>query len=111
MRIASRLRLYLDTICMPGEFSARPLFVRGIYFTSAMTEGAALDLDLADAFGVRTADLPAQMRVFGKDKSYFLKDFFLDKCFPEGGLVTMPLEKTFWAPKYGMLQDRFGVFP
>ena len=27
----------------------------------------------------------------------------------EGGLVTMALEKTFWAPKYGMLQDRFGV--
>ena len=27
----------------------------------------------------------------------------------EGGLVTMPLEKTFWSPKYGMLQDRFGV--
>lgn len=27
----------------------------------------------------------------------------------EGGLVTMPLEKTFWAPKSGMLQDRFGV--
>jgi PhnB protein len=27
----------------------------------------------------------------------------------EGGLVTMPLEKTFWAPRFGMLQDRFGV--
>jgi PhnB protein len=27
----------------------------------------------------------------------------------ESGLVTMPLEKTFWAPKFGMLQDRFGV--
>jgi PhnB protein len=27
----------------------------------------------------------------------------------EGGLVTMPLAKTFWASKYGMLQDRFGV--
>jgi PhnB protein len=27
----------------------------------------------------------------------------------EGGLATMPLEKTFWAPKFGMLQDRFGV--
>jgi PhnB protein len=27
----------------------------------------------------------------------------------EGGLVTMPLEKTFWAPKFGMVQDRFGV--
>src|ERR1700738_4137262 len=23
----------------------------------------------------------------------------------EGGLVTIPLEKTFWSPKYGMLQD------
>lgn len=27
----------------------------------------------------------------------------------EGGTVVMPLEKTFWAPKFGMLQDRFGV--
>ena len=27
----------------------------------------------------------------------------------KGGEVTMPLEQTFWAPKFGMLQDRFGV--
>lgn len=27
----------------------------------------------------------------------------------DGGLVSMPLEKTFWAPKFGMLQDRFGI--
>ena len=27
----------------------------------------------------------------------------------EGGLVTMKLEKVFWSPKFGMLQDRFGV--
>ena len=27
----------------------------------------------------------------------------------EGGLATMPLEKTFWSPKFGMLQDKFGV--
>ena len=27
----------------------------------------------------------------------------------DGGLVTMAMEKTFWAPKFGMLQDRFGV--
>ena len=26
-----------------------------------------------------------------------------------GGKITMPLEKTFWAPKFGMLEDRFGV--
>lgn len=27
----------------------------------------------------------------------------------EDGLIVTPLEKTFWAPKFGMLQDRFGV--
>ena len=27
----------------------------------------------------------------------------------DGGEVTMPLEKTFWAPKFGMVQDQFGV--
>jgi PhnB protein len=27
----------------------------------------------------------------------------------EGGTVTMPLEKTFWSPCFGMLEDRFGV--
>lgn len=35
-----------------------------------------------------------------------------DKVFAalsEGGKVTMPLEKTFWSPRFGMLDDRFGV--
>ena len=27
----------------------------------------------------------------------------------DGGLVTMPLETTFWAPKFGMLTDRYGI--
>lgn len=27
----------------------------------------------------------------------------------DGGKVEMPLTKTFWSPKFGMLQDRFGV--
>ena len=27
----------------------------------------------------------------------------------EGGKVTMPLTKTFWAPRFGMLTDRFGM--
>lgn len=27
----------------------------------------------------------------------------------EGGKVNMPLGKTFWSPRYGMLTDRFGV--
>lgn len=27
----------------------------------------------------------------------------------EGGKVTMPLGRTFWSPRFGMLEDRFGV--
>jgi PhnB protein len=27
----------------------------------------------------------------------------------ENGVIVAPLEQTFWAPKFGMLQDRFGV--
>jgi PhnB protein len=27
----------------------------------------------------------------------------------EGGTVKMPLTKTFWSPKFGMLEDRFGL--
>lgn len=27
----------------------------------------------------------------------------------EGGRVTMPMERTFWAERFGMLVDRFGV--
>jgi len=27
----------------------------------------------------------------------------------DGGQVKMPLTKTFWSPKFGMLQDRFGI--
>ncbi|SDK69017.1 PhnB protein [Salinimicrobium catena] len=27
----------------------------------------------------------------------------------EGGKVTMPLEKTFWSPYFGMLTDKFGI--
>lgn len=27
----------------------------------------------------------------------------------EGGQVRMPLSKTFWSPRFGMLADRFGV--
>jgi PhnB protein len=27
----------------------------------------------------------------------------------QGGKVTMPLNKTFWSPRFGMLEDKFGI--
>lgn len=31
------------------------------------------------------------------------------KALEKGGTVTMPLEKTFWAERFGMVTDRFGI--
>ena len=30
-------------------------------------------------------------------------------AFSEGATITMPLQQTFWSPRYGMLKDKFGV--
>ncbi|HXT11767.1 MAG TPA: VOC family protein, partial [Candidatus Angelobacter sp.] len=31
------------------------------------------------------------------------------KALADGGQVKMPLTKTFWSPKFGMLTDKFGI--
>jgi hypothetical protein len=85
--LAPRLRRYLETIFVAGQWTSRPLFLRGIYFTSSMREGTALDEELARAMGVAVEQLPAG-RAWERDHSYFLKDLFLDKVFREDGLVT-----------------------
>jgi hypothetical protein len=87
MTIGPRLQLYLSTIFVAGEWSPKPLFLRGIYFTSSMRQGAALDTELAQALGLPVESLP-EGRAWKQDESYFLKDMFLRKVFPEKGLVT-----------------------
>jgi uncharacterized protein (DUF2267 family) len=87
MKLAPRLRRYLEMVFVQGEWSARPLFLRGIYFTSSMREGSALDQDLAEVLGVDVGSLP-EGRAWERDRSYFLKDLFLSKVFKERGLVT-----------------------
>jgi hypothetical protein len=87
--LAPRLRRYLETIFVAGEWSSRPLFLRGIYFTSAMREGAELDEEVAAALGVKLDSvIISDDRVWEHDRSYFLRDVFLDKVFREDGLVT-----------------------
>ena len=87
VKLAPRLRQYLETIFVAGEWSAKPLFLRGIYFTSSMSEGKALDADLAQALGVSIDALPSS-GVWRRDRAYFLRDLFLQKVFKERGLVT-----------------------
>ena len=85
--LAPRLRKYLGTIFVPGEWGAKPLFLRGIYFTSALTEGAALDAELATALGLPVDQLP-EGKAWERERSYFLRDLFVQKIFKENGLVT-----------------------
>lgn len=87
MQIAPRLRRYLEMIFVTGPWSSKPLFLRGIYFTSSLREGAALDADLAAALGVSPESLP-EGKVWEKERAYFLRDLFLSKVFREKGLVT-----------------------
>jgi hypothetical protein len=86
-RLAPRLRRYLQKMFVAGEWSARPLFLRGIYFTSALREGAALDADLAAALDVSPDKLP-DGKIWERERALFLKDLFLNKVFREKGLVT-----------------------
>lgn len=87
LKIAPRLRRYLEMIFVSGTWSHKPLFLRGIYFTSAMREGSALDADLAEVLGVPVESLP-EGRVWERERAYFLRDLFMKKVFLEKGLVT-----------------------
>ena len=85
--LAPRLRRYLETIFLAGEWSAKPLFLRGIYFTSSMREGSALDEELAKVMGVPVDQL-GEGKVWERERAYFLRDLFVEKVFREKGLVT-----------------------
>ncbi|HWA24646.1 MAG TPA: type VI secretion protein IcmF/TssM N-terminal domain-containing protein [Lacunisphaera sp.] len=85
--LAPRLNKYLSTIFVAGAWSAKPLFLRGIYFTSALTEGAALDEELSKVLGVPAEQLK-QSKAWERERSYFLRDLFIEKIFKENGLVT-----------------------
>jgi len=87
MSMIPRLRQYLDKIFVASEWSPKPLFLRGIYFTSSMRQGEALDAALAAALGT-TGDDPAMAKRVSREKSFFLRDMFLGKIFKEKGLVT-----------------------
>ena len=85
--LSPRLRLYLDIIFQTGTWATKPPFFRGLYFTSALREGAQLDQQLAQALGMSVNQLPPG-GFFAREKSVFLRDLFMEKIFQERGLVT-----------------------
>jgi hypothetical protein len=90
-RLAPRLRRYLETIFggagANNIYQGKPVFLRGIYFSSSMREGSALDEALALATGL-PLDQVSAVQAATESRAFFLKDLFLEKAFPEQGLVT-----------------------
>lgn len=89
--LAPKLERYLRQIFAVDEWSAKPPFLRGIYFTSALQQGAVLDEALARAVGMTVQEYESSGREedlsLARNRSYFLRDFFLEKVFAERGLV------------------------
>lgn len=85
--VIQRLQRYLEVLFSGGEWVNRPPFFRGVYFTSSMREGSALDRDLAAALAISPDKLPVG-GVWERERSFFLRDLFLEKLFHEKGLVT-----------------------
>lgn len=66
-------------------------------------------LHAMDAPPGRGPDTPGDnfaVSVYPKDES--ATDAIFAKL-SQGGTVRMPLEKTFWSPKFGMVLDKFGI--
>jgi hypothetical protein len=82
------LKQYLDVLFVVGEWSQKPLFLRGIYFTSSVIEGPALDTEMASVLGIPVQNVPDIGRRWERERTFFLKDIFLQKIFHERGLVT-----------------------
>lgn len=90
--MAPKLQRYLRQVFSADEWSARPPFLRGIYFSSALQQGRVLDEAVARALGIPleqmdTAEEGDGLRL-SKNRTYFMRDLFLEKIFREKGLVT-----------------------
>jgi|GEM_PF-817681 len=97
-QLIPRLKRWLEIVFTPGEWSPKPLFLRGIYFNSALQEGAALDMLVAQTLRVSPDELGQTFRV---EKSYFIRDLLVTKAFKEKGLVTnaksvSKAERAYW---------------
>ena len=80
------LRRYIEIVFSLNPWSQKPLFIRGIYFTSSLQQGEALDKAIAEVMGKNLGDLA--LSSFKKETPLFLRDAFFQKIYRETGLVT-----------------------
>ena len=90
-QLAPKLERYLAAIFSSNQWSNEPPFLRGVYFTSALQQGAVLDQSLANALGMSMDEYERSGSEddlsLTKNRSYFLRDLFQEKVFQEKGLI------------------------
>lgn len=87
-KLAPAVRTYMEIIFSDMR---RAPFLRGIYFNSAITEGAEVDHAIAEAMGLTPQQYREQSRsneLFRKDRALFIRDTLAEKLFRERNLVT-----------------------
>lgn len=111
-RISRRLSQSLEELFLPGQWTTKPLFLRGVFFTSARQSGEPLDPSLADLLQSsedhldRTTETSESRRgiiqrlaarypmlrsteaIQRISRPFFLGDLFQEKIVREYGLVT-----------------------
>jgi|GEM_PF-3399342 len=87
-RIIPAVSQYVSKVFAAGRYDRKPLFLRGVYFTSSMREGSPLDEDLARMLGKGLDDFAADEGLPREERAYFLTDLFDQKIFREPGLVS-----------------------
>ena len=91
--VIRNLQIYLENILPHGaaleQRLAKPLFVRGIYFTSSLQEGSVLDQAVDQLVGRSASQtMDSDSKSTRHDVTFFLHDIFKKKAFREKYLVT-----------------------
>jgi len=87
-KVAPAVRTYMEMIFSDTR---RAPFLRGIYFNSAITEGAEVDRTIAEAMGLTPQQYREQSRqneLFKRDRALFIRDTLAEKLFKERNLVS-----------------------
>lgn len=80
------LKRYIEIVFSLNPWTQKPLFIRGIYFTSSLQQGDALDDAIAEVMGKNLKEMA--LSSFKKEVPLFLRDVFFQKIYREQGLVT-----------------------